>query len=74
MPSLTYVHCWAVLPLHVQMSAWVPFADLLPTSLRHLPPVVSRTGPAGPWSGAVVAVQVKDTDPDAPPAVAVTVG
>ena len=24
-PSLTYVHCWAVLPLHVQMSAWVPF-------------------------------------------------
>ena len=73
-PSLTYVHCWAVLPLHVQMSAWVPFADLLPTSLRHLPPVTSRTGPVGPWPGAVVTVQVNDTEPDAPPEVAVTVG
>src|SRR5215469_1636182 len=74
-PSLTYVHCWAVLPLHVQMSAWVPFAELLPTSLRHLPPVASRTAPAGPAFGARLTVHVKEADPDPPrPSAAVTVG
>ena len=61
-----------VLPLHVQMSAWVPFADLLPTSLRHLPPAAIRTVPAGPWLAAVTC-QVKETDPDTPPADALTV-
>jgi hypothetical protein len=56
------------------LSSMVPFADLLPTSFRHLPPVVSRTAPVAPWLGAVVTVQVNDTEPDAPPEVAVTVG
>src|SRR5260370_41629987 len=71
--SCGYVQDCCDVPSQAQTVAWVPAAELLPGSFRHIPPRARRTGPAGAVAGP--ASQPNEVEPDSPgPSLAVTVG